>query len=291
MRNFAEGWPGGSLRSVARGYRSVKRENSLSDLRKSEASLAPFLNHPRCIEINEVEFSESETAIVVGNGPSLKANSRSDLPPGDVFVCNYAHRLPRDWAGTASALVVGDPDPVWLPDVVSAGAVMPPGATIYVSHRAPACPPPEWHGKPLQHVKAKTKLLDSYENPKGVAELEPLTSTSELYSYRHTPMLSIQLALLLGYRKIVLIGLDHDHIIEQITSSIPRVTHAYPETIREQEVMPKDTYLKLASEIRRTWGMYAALANLATVMGAVVYDATVNGQLDVFPKTVGKWNN
>jgi hypothetical protein len=263
----------------------------LSGIRKSQASLEPFFQQPRRVAFDDVGFSPSQTAIVVGNGPSLKANSRSDLPPGDVFVCNYAHRLPRDWVGTASALVVGDPDPVWLPDVVSAGAVMPPGATIYVSHRSPACPPPEWHEKTLQHVQAKMKLLDSYENPKGVADLEPLTSTSKLYAYRHTPMLSIQLALLLGYRKIVLIGLDHDHIIEQITSSVPRVTHAYRETIGEQEVMPKDTYLKLALEIRRTWGMYAALANLATVMGAVVYDATVNGQLDVFPQIVGEWNN
>lgn len=97
-------------------------------------------------------------------------------------------------------------------------------------------------------------------------------------------MLSIQIALYEGYKQIILAGMDHDHAIRQLVDEVPRVSHAYVEASAEQEIMPKQTYLDLANEINLTWGMYAAIANLAEVYEARIFDATPRGQLDVFPR-------
>lgn len=267
--------------------RIVKFSQSLSRLcekrhKAARSNLAPFLSFPEPAYLDAA--SDRRIAIVVGNGPSLRNQCPEDFPAGTIFVCNYAHKLPNGWHRASQHLVVGDPDPYWLPEVVDAGAAMRSGSTIYVSAKAPAKKPPSWDSVRVVRTHAKHRLLDHYGYPKSALDLAIPHDESGLYRYRHTPMLAIQIALIQGFKRIILAGLDHNHVIRQLIDDVPRVDHAYVESVAQQEVMPKQTYLALAEEIRATWGMYAALGTLAHLMGAEIIDATIAGQLDVFPK-------
>lgn len=260
--------------------------NSICEKRHQTArlNLEPFFSKPRPASLED--GLGRRTAIVVGNGPSLRSQSPEDLPSGTFFLCNNAHRLPEKWRLVSQDLVIGDPDPDWLPEVVLAGTAMQSGSTIYVSSKTPLEMPPSWDKARVVRTRVQHRLLDNYGYPKSKGDLGIPRDEFDLYKYRHTPMLAIQIALLQGYERIVLAGLDHDHVIRVLTSEIAHVDHAYAEAVTEQEIIPRRTYLALAEEVRATWGMYAALNNLAHLMGAEIIDATAGGQLDVFPKAL-----
>lgn len=244
-----------------------------------------FFSPPKTYRADHLDASLS-TALVVGNGPSLASCRPSDFPVNEVFLCNYAHRIDQAWRVESRSLVLNPHQEYWSDGVVEAGASMRPGATLYLHDNTTNEIPDAWGHLRVVRISAQKQLLDSFEFPKSSQSLSKIESLSKFYRYRHTPMLSIQLALYLGYRQIILVGLDHDHVIRQLTDEVPRVGHAYPEVSNEQEQMPKQTYLDLASEIRATWGMYAALANLAGKSNALILNATPQSQLDVFPRLV-----
>lgn len=229
----------------------------------------------------------ARTALVVGNGPSLTQVSPSEFDVETIFLCNYAHRLNSAWVAAADNLVIDPHGEYWGEQVIQSGASMRRGANIYLSRSKDRELPPAWDHVAVKRIWTRRNLLDGYGCPKPASQLGKIESESLFYRYRHTPMLSIQVALFLGYRRIILVGLDHDHVVAQLTKKQPRVSHAYIEDAEAQEIMPKQTYLALAEEIRLTWGMYAALNNLAENYEAQILDATRGGQLDVFPKLVG----
>ena len=258
-----------------------RKRHPNSAYKRGFAESRQFFKLPQVYRRTDIDWS-LPTALVVGNGPSLSATDPSEFAFDAVYLCNYAHRLDQQWRDIAQALVINPHRQYWNEEVVQAGASMRLGSTMYLDDNSRHNIPESWSHLQILRVAAKHRLLDPYGFPKPKDSLRPAQSLDEFYRYRHTPMLSIQIALHEGYKQIILVGMDHDHVIRQLVDDEPRVFHAYKEI--EQERMPRQTYLDLANEIKATWGMYAAISNLAERYGSLILDATSRGHLDVFPR-------
>lgn len=265
--------------------KSVKRRLSGPSLSEN---VRPFLDHPKVVSLAELStrFDSKEIAIVVGNGPSFNLKQIKEIPHTGLFVCNYAHKIDGLIEMEPDMWLVGDPVETISLELIQAMSRAPLSTLLVLNGSKNPAPGNLFGNREILQVTCRLRLLNLWGNPKRSASLRKIRTPRHLYTFRHTPMLSIQLALLAGYKSVILLGLDHDHVVSQITDPSLQVKHSYHEASREIEVMPRRTYLHLAHEIRLTWGEYAALGNLARKMGAEILDATPGGHLDVFTKLV-----
>jgi hypothetical protein len=257
--------------------------------RASEANLRPFFQPPRNRTLAQVidDPTSAPIAVVAGNGPSLLHTPLHHLSEFPLFVCNRANRIealmrlrPRYWVWgdlLEDSLGHGLVDAFEVAPLETTFILTSPGAT----EQLPAA------GRTREVIWARhhKRLLDDFLNPLPPDRLEPIESLGDCYKIRHAPMLGIQAALWLGYKTVILVGIDHDFALEQLTGTSKTVVrHAYDETKDDAEVLQHVTYLNFTHEVRITWGTYAALNNLATRLGARILDATPGGQIDVFDR-------
>lgn len=277
-----------AMRLDLRRFLSVGLRAVLGNPRPTEpgpAELSRFFSFPDEVPA-EILFNDTNrhtVAVVAGNGPSLNRTDFTRLAGLPLFVCNNAHRIPSLIALRPSHWVWADPLKMWNDDVVSAMRHADDETAFYVT-RAPLESPLGIDNGRIVRVVAKRALLDASSYPIPAASLSTVSDVRSFYSVRHSPMLAIQVALLHGYKRIVLIGLEHDYALRTLGSENLYVRHAYEESLKEIEPLIRKTILHFAEETRKTWGMYASLRNLAAVHGAIIVDATPSGLLDVFPR-------
>ncbi len=96
---------------------------------------------------------------------------------------------------------------------------------------------------------------------------------------------AIQLAIYMGFKKIYLLGCDHDYLVD-----IARVTdhHFYEEKqgqkeIEEQVLKSFDTEMWFREYYER-WKHYRLIKEYSRSIGCQIYNATQGGMLDVFPR-------
>lgn len=227
--------------------------------------------------------NRKEIAVVAGNGPSINSTNLDRLEGLPLFVCNFANRVPGLLELQPRHWVWADPMTEWPDDVLNAMSQADSRVMFYVT-RAPSEGPPGIDEERIQRLRARKRLLGSAHYPLPLSSLRQIADFRSFYGVRHSPMLSVQLALHFGYKKIVLIGLEHDYAFRTLGPDNLVVTHAYEESPVEIEVLHQRTVLRFAEELRKTWGMYASLQNLALLHGATIVDATPEGRLDVFPR-------
>ena len=107
----------------------------------------------------------------------------------------------------------------------------------------------------------------------------------------HTPQLMILIGLLNGYKKINLIGLEHNYVKDILSKNDICGTHFYREPYKEVlelnmgKDLPREKYIVKLSSLFRTnanvFETYEQLANLAKEMGAEIIDHS-NGSLFMF---------
>jgi hypothetical protein len=113
-----------------------------------------------------------------------------------------------------------------------------------------------------------------------------ITATRLLYPYQCVSVLAIQVALYMGFRRVYLVGLDHDWLLRLAQRSS---THFY---------RPQDSALERAgldewrgvdwsgtlASYAVLWDQYARLKDFAVKRGVQILNATAGGLLDVFER-------
>ena len=236
-------------------------------------------------------WEHRRVAVVAGNGPSLIHTELDHLGRFDLIVCNRAYRIPELMDRRPSFWVMADPLEDWSDfgtDIERAIDASPSSTAFVLSSSQPESFRSRLgDSREFQFIHPVHKLVDEWLNPKAAQDLAPIHELGDFYQSRHSPMLGIQVALWQKYEVIVLVGCDHDFVrgyFEDASTPERSVQHAYAENATEQERLQPMTMLQIADEVRRTWGMYAALGSLAERMGATILDATPGGMLDVYPR-------
>ncbi|MEB3147573.1 MAG: hypothetical protein VKL60_00945, partial [Sphaerospermopsis sp.] len=131
-------------------------------------------------------------------------------------------------------------------------------------------------------VRDKMLGFTYYSSLYEVSEQSQIDFTKSVPGIRHTPMLSIMLAMYMGCNPIVLIGCDHDYVYKYFRQEY-EVEHFYREST--PELIPSNfSYMRIADGILKTYGSYDKLNRIALRQGISILDATDRGFLDTFNK-------
>jgi len=207
---------------------------------------------------------QSDTCVIVGNGPSLMRTSLNLLEGQDVFVSNNAF-IDRKLIGLAKYYAV---------------------TNYLVAEQG------YWHINSLQHVHrffpwflgyclnsdARTFFLNA------VGDAEFRTDILEKISWKSTvSFFMMQIAYWLGYRKVVLIGFDHNY--------------AQPDDLKEGDLIYQDqddlnhfdpSYFKgnrwQAADVKNMEEVYWLAKRAFEGDGREIINATVGGRLEVFKR-------
>jgi hypothetical protein len=103
---------------------------------------------------------------------------------------------------------------------------------------------------------------------------------------RHTPHLMIQVALLLGYTRIYLFGLDHSYVRDRFNNINyqPHFYDEFDEIIEKTGDMTQRSLTELFLDSHLTFKVYRAQNQIANSLGVKIYDCTADGCLDMFEK-------
>jgi hypothetical protein len=206
----------------------------------------------------------SDTAVLVGNGPSLHATPLAALERQDVYVTNYAlehatlNRLARGVAVTNRFVAAQAPElfglfagwsayPVWLSDLVPDS-----GTTLWL----PAV------GGPLYFAEAPLRAIAWH-------------STVSYFW--------MQLLHHAGYRRIVLVGFDNHYV------QPPGAREGDLLELGQDDPNHFDTgYFRnktwQAADTERMAQTYALARKVVEAAGGTIVNATVGGRLEVFPR-------
>jgi hypothetical protein len=100
---------------------------------------------------------------------------------------------------------------------------------------------------------------------------------------RHTPNAMITYALIYGFRKIYLHGLQHSYIKDKV-ERLKLVPHFYEESKVESESMENVDFTQLFLDEYLTFSVYKEQSKLAKQLNVSIYDFTIDGMLDMFNK-------
>lgn len=204
----------------------------------------------------------SETAVIVGNGPSLNRTDLSLLDGVDTFVSNYAFLKP-ELMGRATCLAVVN------------NLVAEQGAARFNMLRGPTKVFPYWLGYCLSED-------DSTCFVPSVGHAAFSTDISQNISWRHTvSFFLMQLAYGLGYRRVALIGFDHSYAQdaalregEVVRQQADDANHFDPAYFRGKQWHAADTDNMEA--------MYRLARAAYEADGREIVNATAGGRLEVF---------
>ncbi len=207
---------------------------------------------------------KSDTAVIVGNGPSLNQTDLGLLRETDVFVSNYAHLKPELLDVATYLCVVNN-------------LVAEQGAASFNLLRGITKVFPYWLG---YCIAADEDTL--FVNSVGYPEFS--TDIHENISWRHTvSFFHMQLAYGLGYSRVALVGFDHSYRQSAKFSEGDVVDQ------READENHFDpTYFKgkkwHAADVDNMEAMYRLAKDAFEADGRVVANATVGGHLELFDR-------
>lgn len=98
-------------------------------------------------------------------------------------------------------------------------------------------------------------------------------------SYETTAQMAIQLALFMGYKRIGLLGMDHDWPF-----SGSYLKHYYSLERDNNDHLGRESMMSLLTKYKHMWELYLALAASAEKHKAKIYNLNYKSKLDVFRK-------
>ncbi len=113
-----------------------------------------------------------------------------------------------------------------------------------------------------------------------------LDLTQPVLSAQSVSVMALTIALFMGFKKIYLLGCDHDWILHLGTSAhfYPKSEHAILSRQGYNEWGGMDDYEADFRAYVSLWGQYKAIKRQALSKGMDIYNATAGGLLDVFPR-------
>ena len=230
---------------------------------------------------------EGKRCFVIGNGPSINRQDLSLLKNEIKIVCNgfFNHEILQQWQPTiyctgdpASTHSVSDYIADYYQNIFN--RINP---LFYVFHHSVLQELINNNGIQIPSaVRDKMLAITYHSSLYEVSEQSQIDFTKYVPAIRHTPMLSIMIAIYMGCNPIILIGCDHDYVYKYFRQEY-EVEHFYRESTPEV-ISSNSSYLRMAGEILKTYGSYDKLNRIALRQGISILDATDRGFLDTFNK-------
>lgn len=244
-------------------------------------------------------YRRDDSVHIIGNGPSLRKTDFSKFINGDLFVCNEFHRhdiFPTVKKNIRLYFQMDDMASLKYLCNLSGSSL-----DIFIdkyyndlfSIEYTTIINNDLHDffakkninkdliKPMPTNFFKTKLKTKIYDISGL-------NVEIAFQIRHTPHAMIQMAIMLGYKKIYLHGLDHSYVKDRFEGLYyqPHFYEEVNETIKKADKIDMESrdLTSLFLDSYKTFLVYKEIGNLANLLGAKIYDCTVNGCLDMFEK-------
>ena len=213
------------------------------------------------------------SVVIIGNGPSLKNEEWSLYEGVDAIVMNLFNKGSVDAKVNIVAHCFGEPKTSsgWNRHeiVKSINEVTADAHWVHFSSIK--------HLSGIQTGKDVRCVLPGIEPSIWAGSRLRLDRVS--MGYVTTAQLAIQVAVYMGYQKILLVGFDHDWLASPNYSR-----HFYSDDRDESDALQSMRYGEIINFMARMWSVYEALYFLSVKAGIEIRNGTEGGFLDVFPR-------
>jgi hypothetical protein len=213
------------------------------------------------------------SVVIIGNGPSLKYEDWSLYEGVDAIVMNLFNKASVDVKVNIVAHCFGEPKTSsgWNRDeiVKSINEVAADAHWVHFSGVK--------YLSGIQSGKDVRCVLPGIEPSIWVGSRLRLDRIS--MGYVTTAQLAIQVAVYMGYHRILLIGFDHDWLASPNYSR-----HFYSDDRDENDTLQSLRYGEIIKFMGRMWSVYETLYVLSVKAGIEIRNGTEGGFLDVFPR-------
>lgn len=212
-----------------------------------------------------------EVVYVLGNGPSLAALDRTVLRGQKVIVMNSFDRAFWKHEVDIVAHCIGEPrdSPSWSAEEILSNIVGTNSQSYWLHFSSLG------GLRGIPNEKAVHYVLPTIEA--GIWGVRPFALHSSTLGYATTAQLAIQVALYMGFKKVVLLGFDHDWMANRDYSR-----HFYSPEKDSSDHLAKMSYSQVINFMQRMWSVYYRIKAVADRSGATIRNATPGSYLDVF---------
>lgn len=238
-------------------------------------SYVTYLSLRKKVQRNKafMNSAEGKTVFIIGNGPSLKETNWATIKGHDLIIMNNYYKTGYEMDHNIVAHCYGEPSnsPSWETGEVETVI----NGQIAKSH---------WlHSSSARLFSNHEKKNTIYYVHSGFEPALSLGRSIRLdrlaLSYDTTAQMAIQLALFMGYKRVGLLGLDHDWPF-----SGSYFKHYYSSEQDKNDHLGKKSMIELLTRYKHMWELYLALAASAKKHKALIYNLNYHSKLDVFDK-------
>jgi hypothetical protein len=215
-----------------------------------------------------------ESVYILGNGPSLNSVDRRVFRGRKVIVMNSFHR--SEWKNEVEIVAhcLGEPrdSPSWSADYCTESINGTDSASYWIHFSS---------YKRFSEVKSGKNVYFVFPNvePGLWRPRRKINLHSPTLGFQTTAQLAIQVALYLGFVKIMLLGFDHDWLASPKFSP-----HFYSREKDPDDTLSQHSYRSIIEFTRRMWIIYYKLKEVSISHGAGIYNMTERSYLDVFER-------
>jgi uncharacterized Rossmann fold enzyme len=212
-----------------------------------------------------------ELVYVLGNGPSLAALDRTVLRGKKVVVMNSFDRALWKHEVDIVAHCIGEPRNTtsWSREEILANIAGTNSQSYWLHFSSLGNLGGVPNGKAIHYV------LPAIEP--GIWGVRPFALHCSTLGYATTAQLAIQVALYMGFKKVVLLGFDHDWMASRDYSR-----HFYSVEKDSSDHLAELSYSQVINFMQRMWSVYYRIKLVAERSGATIRNATPGSYLDVF---------
>jgi len=216
-------------------------------------------------------YYSGEDVFIIGNGPSLADIDFAFIKGKKVIVMNCFEKFTWKNELEIVAHCIGEPyDSISWSEDVFCNSIMGTNSRSYWFHFT------SYKKIPINTDDKKLYYVFPILEP-GLWGRKSVSLNKPTLGYQTTAQLAIQVAIFMGFKKIFLIGFDHDWLASPKFSR-----HFYSNEKDDIDKLGRWRYLDIINFMQRMWRIYYTLKNSAERSGTQVINKTRGGFLDVF---------
>jgi hypothetical protein len=207
-----------------------------------------------------------ERCVIIANGPSLQRTDMSVLRNERTFCMNRAYLMFEVWGFVPSYFTCLNPLVVeqFAADIVG-------------------LPMPKFINFSCRHLFGPSESLNYFRVPPRLVERFQGDFTRPISSGGTVTYSALQLAYFMGFREVVIVGLDHSFVEKGTPGKTEVRTAAIDQSHMHPNYFPQGIKWQLPDLVRSEHA-YAIARDAFAEAGGRVIDATVEGRCQVFPK-------
>jgi hypothetical protein len=207
-----------------------------------------------------------ERCVIIANGPSLQRTDMALLRSERTFCMNRAYLMFEAWGFVPTYFTCMNP----LVAEQFAGDISRLTLPKFINF---SCRKSYLHSDSVHYFRAPPTLVERFQS-----DLTKPISTGGTVTYA-----TLQLAFFMGFRDVVMVGLDHSFVEKGTPGKIEVRTSTVDQSHMHPNYFPQGVKWQLPDLVRAEHA-YAVARDAFAVAGGQVIDATVEGHCHVFPK-------